>query len=72
MGGEVPVVLCIEVVEDFDFWVGVDVGCEFGGEDLGEKFVDALGKGAAVHVLKQHFGLPGTAFAVFHGDLVDG
>jgi len=72
VGEGLPVVLCVEVVEDFDFWVGVDVGCEVRGEDLGQQFVDSGHEGTAVHVLDEPFGLAGCSFAVLHGEFVDG
>jgi hypothetical protein len=36
MTSELPVVLSIEVVEDFNFGVGIDVGGELRREDFGE------------------------------------
>ena len=67
---DLPVVLGIEVVEDLDFGVGVNVGGEFGRENLGENFVDPFGKSLSSHVLEEHFGFTGGSLAVFHGDLM--
>ena len=72
VGSYLPVVLGIEVVEDLDLGIGVDVGGESGGEDLGQQFVDSGHEGTFVHVLDQTLGLGGSALAVLHGELVQG
>lgn len=68
----VPVVLSVEVVQDFDFRIGVDVGGEFWGEDFGKDSVDFFSEWSSAHVLEQHFLFAGSSFAVGHGYFVDG
>ncbi len=56
----------IEVVDDFDFGVGVDVGGEGWGEDTGEEFVDSLDEGSSVDVFEEDLGLTGGSLSVIH------
>jgi len=64
--------LGIEVVDDFDFRIGIDVGGECGGEDTGEKFVDSLDEWSSVDVFKKDFALTGGSLSVIHLQLGKG
>lgn len=69
---DLTIVLGIEIVIDFDFGVGVDVGEFLVWEEGLEGFHGLFNKWSMGHVGEEHFGFVGVTDFMGHFDLLDG